>query len=178
MLIEDVFYLIYNYLTSQEFLLLARKTLLIFKVTAAVYIVLLIINIVLLGVKMNFYKNFVLQSYHGGTYKRKPLGKVKKIWETVEKRMRAHSESNYKLAVIEADKLLDMILEISEFPGKTMGERLKKVNTGQIPNLDEIWKCHKIRNNIVHDTDFTINQTEAQKCVDEYKKALIALEVL
>lgn len=104
--------------------------------------------------------------------------KLVKKWERIEKRLKSPQEAETKLAIIEADKFFDDILKRCGYSGKDMGGRLKKVNSSQVSNIDDIWKAHKVRNNIVHDTDYRLTEFEAENSVRAYKKALEELEVL
>jgi len=107
-----------------------------------------------------------------------PKKKLVKKWGQIEKRLESGQEAELKLAVIEADKFFDNILKKIGYFGKDMGERLKKINPGQMVNINDIWSAHKIRNNIVHDVDYKLISVDAERAVGAYKKALEELEVL
>ena len=94
-----------------------------------------------------------------------------KAWNQVLRRMKAGDESNLKLALIEADKILDEVLKLSGYRGETVADRLKQVTTAQFPNVNEIWAVHKIRNRIVHEPDFQITKPEAEEGVRIYARA-------
>ena len=119
-----------------------------------------------------------------GMMKRKYKGSVDtskkflKKWTKIEERIKSGQDAEMKLAIIEADKIFDDFLKKCGYFGKDMGERLKKINSSQISNINEIWQAHKVRNNIVHDLNFKVNQSDAEKSVAAYKKALDELEVL
>ncbi len=107
-----------------------------------------------------------------------PKKKLTKKWSRIEKRLGLGQEAELKLAVIEADKFFDDILKRIGYFGKDMGERLKKINPGQMANINDIWSAHKIRNNIVHDVDYKLNSVDAERAIRAYKKALEELEVI
>ncbi len=104
--------------------------------------------------------------------------KTGKRWVKIEQRLESGQEAELKLAVIEADKFFDDILKRIGYLGKDMGERLRKINSSQMANIDDIWSAHKIRNNIVHDVDYKLINIDAEEAVGAYKKALEELEVL
>ena len=52
----------------------------------------------------------------------------KEEWNKIEELASYGKEMNLKLAIIEADKLLDSVLKKMYFPGKTMAERLKSAS--------------------------------------------------
>jgi hypothetical protein len=104
--------------------------------------------------------------------------KVNKEWQNIVKRLDSRDEANYKLAIIEADKLLDTVLKDLTIPGSTMGERLKAIPTSQLPSIDNVWQVHKLRNHLVHTTEFKISDNKVKQAIDIYKQALKELKVL
>lgn len=104
--------------------------------------------------------------------------KITKEWERIMGTLKKGDEANLKMAIIEADKLLDEILQKANFPGKDMGERLENINSAQISYIDEIWRAHKIRNRIAHEPNFKLTIQEAEEAIKNYQKALEELQVL
>ena len=94
-----------------------------------------------------------------------------KAWKQIKKRFDIGDDSNLKLAIIEADKILDELLKISGYQGETMADRLKQLTTAQLSNINEIWEVHKLRNSIVHEPNFQISRGEAWNAIEIYKKA-------
>jgi hypothetical protein len=108
----------------------------------------------------------------------RPYGvrKVVKAWAKITGRLEVGIESEYKLAVIEADSILNDILKRMGFGGETLGERLEKLTVATLPNLEQIWEAHKIRNNIVHDPDYRLTLDEARRVLSIYEQALRDLQ--
>ena len=94
-----------------------------------------------------------------------------KAWLQIKKRLATGEESNMKLAVIEADKVLDEILKRSGFVGETMSERLKRLTPAQLSNLEQVWGAHKLRNRIVHEPNFEVSRAEIELAVSIYGRA-------
>lgn len=113
-------------------------------------------------------------------FTRRPFGvlKIGKGWEGIEARLGTQMESEWKLAIIEADKMLDDTLNRMGFGGHSLGERLERLTTATLPNLEEIKTAHKVRNNIIHDPTYKLILDEAKKTILIYKKALTDLEAL
>lgn len=82
-----------------------------------------------------------------------------------------------KLAIFEADTLLDSGLKSIMMPGETLGERLK-VACYKYPKLRDVWWAHKLRNQLAHDSSFQITQREAERALDDFERALKVLNVL
>lgn len=104
-------------------------------------------------------------------------GEIKKRWNEIEGLLDKKNAMSYKLAVLEADKLFDLVLKNMYFPGSDMGERLKAA-CYKYSELRKIWWPHKIRNQIVHESTYEINYKTAKAAIDAFKKGLEELGVL
>lgn len=100
------------------------------------------------------------------------------LWDEVEKHISSTRETEWKFAVIEADKLVDELLKGAGFSGDTMGERLMNIQPGQLITLQGLWEAHKIRNRLVHDTNYFLRYTEAKRVVGLYEKTLRELQAI
>lgn len=98
-------------------------------------------------------------------------------WAEVQRHITSVREAEWKFAVIEADKIVDDILKNS-FPGETMGERLMNIDRSQMETLNGLWEAHKIRNRLVHDTNYFLRYTEAKKAIILYERALKELHAI
>ncbi len=99
-------------------------------------------------------------------------GAYRARWEEILRHMDSAKEAEWKFAVIEADKLIDLVLQKAGFPGETLGERLMNIQDGQIANLQGLWDAHKIRNRLAHDVDHFLRYTEAKQAIDQYESVL------
>lgn len=107
-----------------------------------------------------------------------PKKMMDRRWESILEKLEPDDGSSWKLAVIEADKILDDILKRIGYQGEDMGERLKQITPAQLSNIEEIWQAHKMRNNIVHHPDFEIKKAQARRAIEIYRRALEDLEAL
>jgi len=112
------------------------------------------------------------------TYRPYGAKKLKKEWKKIKERLETGLESEIKLAVIEADSLVDQILKNLGYAGESFGEKLDKLTPDILPNLEEVREIHKIRNNIIHDPTYKLSQEEVKKALAVYEKALIELDAL
>ena len=90
---------------------------------------------------------------------------------TIENKLDPNNPATYMTTIIESDKLLDKALMEMGAPGKTMGERLKKYGS-RFSNLNAVWRAHKLRNVIAHESDASISYKQAQNALTIYKQAL------
>lgn len=89
----------------------------------------------------------------------------------IENKLNKDNSATFMNAVIEADKLLDKAMVEMGIPGKTMGERLKKSGS-RFSDIDKVWKAHKLRNALAHESDLEITYKQAATALIIYKQAL------
>ena len=104
------------------------------------------------------------------------LRRIAKRWGKIQRRIETGSESEYKLAIIEADDFLSEVLEKRGYPGKTFEERAEQVEKIQLPNLEEVLEVHKTRNSIVYDPDYKLDLDQAKKILEIYETAIKNIE--
>ena len=97
---------------------------------------------------------------------------VEEKWSKLLEKIKSNDERDLRLAVIEADSLVDEILKSHGHPGKDMGERLKSFHSGELEYIDDLWEAHKIRNRLTHEADFHLPIEEAQRLIGIYHKVL------
>lgn len=90
----------------------------------------------------------------------------------VENSLDRENEASFAMAIISGDKLLDKALCEMGVPGRTMGDRLKKVGKAKFSQLNAVWYAHKLRNQIAHESDFRPDYKQAQHALSTYKQAL------
>lgn len=110
------------------------------------------------------------------TYRHFGLVNVNRKWRRIQKRFEMGKEPESKLAIIEADTLLDGVLKEMGYAGQTLDERLDVLTLDVLANLEEVRKAHQIRSNIVHDLSYHLDRETAKKVLNIYEKALINLQ--
>lgn len=98
-------------------------------------------------------------------------------WHEVEKMMQKGGPTSLQQAVVEADKLVDHCLKHLQVPGDSMGERLRNAKD-RFSDYDGIWKAHKVRNQVVHESRKVLLSFEAKQAIERFKRALTDLGVL
>ena len=110
-------------------------------------------------------------------YKSFDAKKMSKEWQRIKKRLASNKETEHKLAVIEADSLLGEALRRKGYEGEGMADRLKKVDAKILPNIEQVWDAHKIRNNIVHNPDYNLSSEDAERAITVLEEAFESLEI-
>jgi hypothetical protein len=137
----------------------------------------LLIAIIFLIFRTSWLKSRFLQNIiEFFTYR--PYGsiKLKSKWLKIASRLESGVDSEYKLAVIEADSLFDEVLKNIGYKGEDLTEKLSKIKKDVLPSLDEIVKSHKIRDNIVHDPSYNLTYEEGKKVLEAFRKGLEELD--
>ena len=99
----------------------------------------------------------------------------RKKWKELQKQ--CASSETWALAVIQADSLLDEALKKRRFKGKTMGERLVSAQRSLTSN-DGVWFGHKLRNQLVHQTDVALREKDIKHALIGFGQALKDLGAL
>ncbi|MBI4457551.1 hypothetical protein HY633_01145 [Candidatus Uhrbacteria bacterium] len=139
-------------------------------------IVVVIFGVLILGIVFLLYKK-VRGFFRGRAFDAFDREEMSKRWDEIEALLKAPGEVSRKLAVMEADKLLDYALKALAMPGTTLGERLKFAQY-KYPKLREVWWAHKIRNQLAHEAAFHLDAAMAAGAVKAFKRALEELGVV
>jgi len=99
-------------------------------------------------------------------------------WAEAQKHFFAGDPNDLKMAVMEADTILNDALRYAGIHGVNLGDRLKNIKRGQIPNIEDIWAAHKLRNEIAHGMNITLKRDMAERALEAYEVALKNLGAL
>ncbi len=99
------------------------------------------------------------------------LREVNKRWGQITKRIVSGTETEYRLALIEADDFLYQVLEEKGYQGETFEELLAAAKM-KIPNYVEVVGAHKVRNEIVYNTDYSIDVENARQLLSIYESTI------
>lgn len=107
-----------------------------------------------------------------------PKSKIIARWKKIQEKLESSNESDWKLAIIEADAMLDDIVKSLGYRGDTMGERMRQIKPDQFAYLDDAWRAHKVRNFIAHDSDYVVRHETAKRTLDIYRKVFNQFSIL
>ncbi len=104
--------------------------------------------------------------------------KMKKRFDKIKKRLETQDMSQHKIAVIEADSMVDNLLSRVGYSGENMTERLGRLGVGQLDYQEDLLKAHQIRNQVIRQHDFNLDEKTAKETIDVYEKFLRYLEFI
>ncbi len=91
--------------------------------------------------------------------------------EQVFTHIASENPNDWKLAIIEADVILDETLKEKGYMGASLGDRLRNISPSQLSTLDDAWEAHKIRNQIAHSgADFVLTKRLADETINRYRR--------
>ena len=102
---------------------------------------------------------------------------IQSRWAEIERLTASGAEMDLKMAVMEADKLLDHALKAMSMAGTTLGERLKFA-AYRYPDIRKVWNAHRLRNQLVHESSFYLELSYARRAIRDYRDALRLLNLL
>ncbi len=97
---------------------------------------------------------------------------IAKQWNRIKRRMESGFESEFKLAIIEADDFLQVVLEDGGYEGETFEESVKKATRLLGAQVSDILAAHEVRNAIVYNPDYPLPVEEAKRIVGVYELAV------
>lgn len=136
-----------------------------------IYILLIIIFLVLFCVLVyTRLRRYELDQEHKAKYNDHFIAPIPPVaragnprWEYVEKLFASDNSNDWRMAIIEADTMLDELVASMGFVGDNLGERLKSASTTKFPTLQSAWAAHLVRNRIAHDgINFHLSDREAK----------------
>jgi membrane-anchored protein YejM (alkaline phosphatase superfamily) len=97
---------------------------------------------------------------------------MSKQWSKIKKRTESGAESDYKLAIIDADDFLEEVLDDRGYDGKDFEDSIKKAGRLVAEISEDILRAHETRNSIVYNSDFKISVDQAKKILAIYESAV------
>ena len=92
-------------------------------------------------------------------------------WEKVQANISSENPSDWRQAILDADIMLEDVLTTLGYQGEGIGEKLKRVEKGDMKTLNNAWEAHKVRNQIAHEgTGFPLSKFEAQRVIHMYRE--------
>ncbi len=92
-------------------------------------------------------------------------------WEKVQEHIKSENAGDWRLAILEADILLDELLDAMKYRGESIGEKLKKIEPSDFTTLPLAWEAHKIRNQVAHEgSEFLLSDREAKRVIKLYEE--------
>ncbi len=173
---------LFTYFTNELLSVYHSTAFSIFEFIMGIYVIVLVVDIILLlivrDVGASWREAYVGMNIPTELTKKSKKNKLKADWEKIKQRLESGNESEYKVAIIEADNLIDGLVARMGYKGENFGARLDSIPPGQIENIEELKRAHEVRNRIIHDENFAMTKEEAGDVLGVFEKFLHYFEVL
>ena len=101
----------------------------------------------------------------------KDVSKAQLRWNHIVEESRSDNEQKWRLAILEADILLNELLDVLGFRGETMADKMKQANRNQFTTIDLAWEAHLVRNAIAHQGSMQeLTSREARRVIGLYER--------
>jgi hypothetical protein len=148
------------------------------KIVLGIYLAVIFIDIILLLILRDVPANLRV-GMKGMNLPTTSKNKMQKRWDKVMDRLKNGNPSQYKVAIIEADAIADEILDGIGYKGANMGEKLEQVGAAHLDDhLEALKGAHEIRNRIVHEIDFDVDERMATAVIGVYENFLKYLDFM
>ena len=91
-------------------------------------------------------------------------------WAYIMQLIESGQESEWRQAIIEADIMLDELLDRLGYQGDSLGEKLRAVNPTHFQTLNNAWDAHRVRNEIAHQGSvYQLTERLAHRTIANYE---------
>lgn len=105
--------------------------------------------------------------------------KENKEWRMVLDFITSSNPSDWRLAIIEADNMLDRLTKDLGLVGENLGERLRNASAAHFTTLDQAWEAHKVRNRIAHEgMGYVMEYREVKRAVEQFEAVFKEFKIL
>lgn len=99
------------------------------------------------------------------------IPKAQLRWNRIKEEISSESEQNWRLAILEADIMLNELLDMLAYRGETMADKMKQVERADWKTIDLAWEGHKVRNTIAHQGSMhRLSEREARRVIGLYEQ--------
>lgn len=100
-------------------------------------------------------------------------------WHYILTLIESSNESDWRVAIIEADSMMEEVLKDRGFSGSTASELLEGAKESGYLTIQNAWDAHLIRNQIAHEgSDFVLSQVEGRRVIRMYQNFFEELNVI
>lgn len=91
-------------------------------------------------------------------------------WHYILTLIESPNESDWRVAIIEADTMMEELLKQRGFSGNTVSELLEGAKSSGYSSIGSAWDAHIVRNQIAHQgSDFPLSQVEGRRVIKMYQ---------
>ena len=104
-----------------------------------------------------------------------PVSNKAERWAAITKKIEGDSQDLWKIAVMDADILLDDVLQEQGYLEGTVADKLKAAASDHSASIQYAWEGHKVRNSVAHDATFELTKRGAEQAIRNYEQFFATL---
>jgi hypothetical protein len=92
-------------------------------------------------------------------------------WQRIKEQAGSDNDQGWRLAILEADILLNELLDTLGYKGETMADKMRAVERADFKTIDLAWEAHRARNRIAHEgAAHLLNEREVRHIIGLYER--------
>jgi hypothetical protein len=100
-------------------------------------------------------------------------------WHYILTLIESPNESDWRVAIIEADTMLEELLQKEGIAGDTVAELLEGAKTNGYSNIQNAWDAHVVRNQIAHQgSEYPLTQVEGRRVIKMFQNFFEELKAI
>lgn len=100
-------------------------------------------------------------------------------WKYILTLVESPNDSDWRIAIIEADSLLEESFKEKDLIGNNMSELLEDAKSNGYPSIQSAWDAHLVRNRIAHEgQEFSLTQVEVRRVIKLYQNIFEDLNII
>lgn len=100
-------------------------------------------------------------------------------WGTIMDHALSGNPNDWRLAILDADIMLDEMLSVQGYQGDTVADKLRQVSPADFTTLELAWEAHKVRNKIAHEgTSGSLDEHEVRRVIGLYQRVFQEFDLL
>jgi|GEM_PF-420126 len=104
-------------------------------------------------------------------YSATSAGDKSERWQKITQQVQTDDENQWKIAIMDADILLDEILSEQGFAGATVGEKLQDARTSKrLTTIESAAEAHGVRNKLAHTGGYQLSGREAKTTIAKFER--------
>ena len=146
----------------------------VIKIFAAIYVAVLIVDLILLLILSGVDESY-RKTRRGANIP--THGEALRKWKKIRARLKKGELNYYKAAILEADQMVEKILDKAGYKEPTMLEKIARVESHHISSAQVLREAHEMSVRVIQDPDLTLSKAETEHILLKYETFLDDLEI-
>lgn len=100
-------------------------------------------------------------------------------WNGIVEEANSDDDRKWRLAILEADIMLNELLDIQGYRGETMADKMKQVDRSHFRSIDAAWEAHRARNQIAHQgSAYLLNARDTRRIIGLYEEVFREFKII